>query len=303
MAGEPGARPRILLPLVLFVATCGTTTATLGIAGGATLMAILVAHEMGHYLVARRHGVPASLPHFIPLPPKLFLLGTLGAVIALRTDKATRNQLMDIGAAGPIAGFIVAVPAMVAGVLLSKVEPAAAGQTFTFFGDSLLSYGITELLAPPRPPGTDLFAHPVLIGAWAGFLVTAINLIPLGQLDGGHVLHALAPARSPVWMARIYRLLLVLGWIGLAVHLPYMLSDLVEVPAPILAATRPLRGHITYAFLIWALFGRFTGLRHPPVSDEAEPLTPLRRATAYACLAIFILTFMPSPIWQDQAPS
>ncbi len=291
---------RILRPLLLFAATIGTTCWALGWAGGLTLMAILVSHEMGHYLTARRHGVPASLPHFIPMPP-FFLLGTLGAVISMRTDRATRNQLMDIGAAGPIAGFLVAVPAMIAGVMLSKVAPIS-GPT-AYLGDSMLSYVITELLAPARPPGTDLMAHSVLMGAWGGFLVTAINLIPLGQLDGGHVLYAFSPRASEVWMRRIYKLLIVLGVVGLLVHVPFMLPESVEVPPALLTVLRPFRPYITYALLIWALFGRFTGLRHPPVVDETEPLTPRRRYTAYACLAIMLLTFMPSPIWMDRGES
>src|SRR5687767_10451671 len=188
---------QVIRPLLLFLATIGTTCWALGVSGGLVLMAILAAHEMGHYLVARRFGVPASLPHFIPLPP-IFLLGTLGAVISMRTDKATRNQLMAIGAAGPIAGFVIAVPAMIAGVMLSDVVPIEG--PVTFLGDSMLSWAMVELLAPPRPPGTDLWAHSLLIGAWGGFLVTAINLIPLGQLDGGHVLYAFSPRRSERWM-------------------------------------------------------------------------------------------------------
>jgi membrane-associated protease RseP (regulator of RpoE activity) len=273
---------RVLLPIALFIATIGSTIWALGVRGGLTLMAILVSHEMGHYLVARKHGVPASLPYFIPMP-KFFLLGTLGAVIRMRTDRATRNQLMEIGAAGPIAGFIVAVPAMIAGVMLSEVGPI--GPDSAFLGDSILSYAITELLAPVRPPGTDLMADPVLVGAWAGFLVTAINLIPLGQLDGGHVLYAFSPKKSERRMRILYWILIVLGTFGILVHAPWF------------EALAPLRRFVSVGLLVWAMFGRFTGLRHPPVVDESEPLTKRSRAIAYACAILFALTFMPSPIW------
>ncbi|MCC7382871.1 MAG: site-2 protease family protein [Deltaproteobacteria bacterium] len=320
---EPSTRRRVLLPLALFVLTVFSTSVAGGVAFSVTLMSILVSHEMGHYLVARRHGVQASLPHFIPLPP-IFMLGTLGAVIGMRTDQATRNQLMDIGAAGPIAGFIVAVPAMVIGIHLSPLtsleltflqryfEPSMlvtfgsmllspSEGPMMFFGDSLLSAGLIRLLRPDVREGWDLVAHPVLIGAWAGFLVTAINLLPMGQLDGGHVLYAWDPSRAERRARGVYRVLLALGVVGLAVHGPTMLYGLLgsSIPQGVFDAVRPLYAWFNIAFLIWAMFGRLTGPHHPPVRGEGEPLTPLRRATAIACLVIGVLTFMPSPAWLD----
>ncbi len=298
--------PPWLLPLVLFVATVFTTTLAGGLAFSVTLMSILVAHEMGHYLVARRHGVEATLPHFIPVPP-LFMLGTLGAVIAMRTDRASRNALLDIGAAGPIAGFVVAVPAMIVGIHLSTlVEVAAAQGPLTFFGDSLLTAGLVKLLRPDVVGGLDLEAHPVFIGAWAGFLVTAINLLPMGQLDGGHVAYAISPTRAPIWARRVFRALIVLGCVGLVVHGPSVVFSILAlfgaedaIPLSLFEALRPLLPWTSYAFLVWAFLGRATGLEHPPIADPTEPLTQRRKVTAAVCLVIGVLTFMPSPAWVD----
>src|SRR5262249_51176464 len=149
-----------------------------GLAFSATILSIMMAHEMGHYLVARYHGVRASLPFFVPVP--LPPLGTLGAVISMRTDQATRNQLVDIGAAGPICGFIASVPAMIIGLKLSHLQkhgafPIPGSEGTSFLGDSILSYVFTQIIVPDMPEGYDLSAHPVLMGAWAGFLLTAIN--------------------------------------------------------------------------------------------------------------------------------
>lgn len=299
-------RPRWGLPALLFILTLASTTWAGGPAFSATLMSILVAHEMGHYLVARHYGVEASLPHFIPVPP-VFMLGTLGAVIAMRTDRASRNVLLDIGAAGPIAGFVVAVPLMVVGILLSRLtEVTASSGPLTYFGDSLLTKVLVHVLRPEVVPGLDLDAHPVFIGAWAGFLVTAINLLPMGQLDGGHVAYAVSPARAAAWARRTYQALLALGVLGLVVHGPslaYGLLQLVDrealIPIEAFELTRPWLPWVSYAALVWAMLGRATGLSHPAVADPHEPLTRRRRWTAGACLAIGLLTFMPSPAWVD----
>lgn len=299
-------RPPWLLPLFLFFATLATTTWAGGPAFSATLMSILVAHEMGHYLVARAYGVEASLPHFIPMPPP-FMLGTLGAVIGMRTDRASRNALLDIGAAGPVAGFVVAVPAMIAGIHLSSlVEISAASGPLTYFGDSLLTAGLVKVLRPDVVAGFDLQAHPVFIGAWAGFLVTAINLLPMGQLDGGHVAYAVSPAGASRLAHRTFGVLIALGILGLIVHGPSLVYGLLElagisdpIPVSVFEALHPFLPWTSYAFLIWAFLGRATGLDHPPIADPTEPLTPRRKLTALACLVIGVLTFMPSPAWVD----
>lgn len=294
--GRPSALRRFGLPLALFAATVVTTTLAIGPAFSVTLLSILVAHEMGHFVVARSYGIQASPPHFIPLPPLgVFHLGTLGAVIMMRTDQADRDQLLQIGAAGPIAGFVVAVPAMVLGLAWSTPVPFASMEgPVLFFGDSLLSWGLEKLVVPDLPADLELEAHPVFLGAWAGFLVTAINLMPMGQLDGGHILHALDPKRSAARMQWTFVTLMALGVFGLLVHLPTMLGT--EWQLPQLTALRPW---FTAGFIVWALFGRFTGLVHPPVQAEDRPLSPFSRSLAALAAVVLLLTFMPNPAWVD----
>ncbi|HVP68105.1 MAG TPA: site-2 protease family protein, partial [Anaeromyxobacteraceae bacterium] len=186
-----------------------------GLPYGAAILGILLAHEMGHYLQARAWGVDSTLPYFIPMP---FSFGTLGAVIRLRSKMPDRNAVLDIGAAGPIAGLVVALPLYVWGVIHSEVhavpEMVATNTTSLWsilvaklhgealvwgggpdgtmvFGDSLLTWGLEKLIIGTPPPGQDVFVHPVALAAWLGLFITTLNLIPIGQLDGGHVTYAL----------------------------------------------------------------------------------------------------------------
>jgi membrane-associated protease RseP (regulator of RpoE activity) len=302
---------RFGLPLLLFLATVLTTSAAHGPRFSATLLSILVAHEMGHYLAARWHGVDSSLPHFLPMPPQIFLTGTMGAVITMRTDQAKRNQLMDIGAAGPLAGFLIAVPLLIVGIQRSAVVSVSTDGPVMFFGDSILTLVLTKLFGPEIPAGSDLLASDVFLGAWCGLLVTAINLLPIGQLDGGHVLYAFAPERSARWGRRVHRVLLWAGLLGLLVQGPAMLHEILEatsgwtgvhgaaIPRAVFDATRPFAGWLSHACLVWAVLGRLTGFQHPPVRDPDTPLTPARRFFAAACLVVWVLTFMPSPVWVD----
>jgi membrane-associated protease RseP (regulator of RpoE activity) len=297
---------RKTFPWLLFGATVLTTTWVGGWLFSLTLLSILVAHEMGHYFVARYHGVEASLPYFIPLP--LPPLGTMGAVITMRTEQATRNQLMDIGAAGPIAGFVVAFVAMAVGVEVSSTTIPENLGPLTFFGDSLLSFAFLQLLRPELAPGEVLIAHPIWLGAWGGFLVTAINLLPMGQLDGGHILHAFDPKKSEQRAKFIFRALLAFGILGLCVQAPTIAYSMLAgfemdaqrwVSGAWIDAMRPLQPWLSHVFLIWAMFGRFTGLIHPPLPDDEEVLSTGRYWTAWLCVLIFILTFMPSPLWVE----
>jgi membrane-associated protease RseP (regulator of RpoE activity) len=286
------------LPLALFALTALTTTLAQGPAYALTLLSILVAHEMGHFLVAKRLGVSASPPHFIPLPPLpgVFSLGTLGAVIRMDDRRASRRQLLRIGAAGPLAGFVVAVPAMVLGLEWSEPAALEAGEGLLFFGSSLLSAALEAGLGPEVPPGQEIVAHPVYIAAWAGFLVTALNLLPMGQLDGGHVLHALAPNRSGAWARGLHRALLVLGVLGLVV----VLTEQVDLElAHALAFLRPW---LSPGLLVWAALVAWIGVEHPPVP---APETPLRRfdlLLAAACAAVLVACFTPSPIYTEPPP-
>lgn len=192
---------RILIHAGLFVACCVTTTLAGGVAFGATLMAILACHELGHYVAARVRGVDASLPYFIPLPP-IGTFGTLGAVIRMGKPIEDRNALFDVGAAGPIAGLVVAIPLLAVGLSLSTVGPSPAdgsqeGNSVLY---ALLKYAVLGRWLPSD--GVDVQLHPMALAAWFGLLVTMINLMPIGQLDGGHVARGARPvARALVGAA------------------------------------------------------------------------------------------------------
>jgi len=258
-----------------------------GLAFSGALLAILLAHEMGHFVLARRHGVDATWPFFIPAP-LLSLIGTLGAVIRLRSAPRTRRALVDIGAAGPIAGFLVTIPVLVIGLRLSPIVPAEGPFQHWSLWDSIVTFlheghflrlregfelgrplGMTllENWVVDIPAGRDLALHPVAVAGWFGLLLTALNLLPLGQLDGGHCLYAASP--------RLHR------WAG----------------APFSALLLAL-GVFT-PFLGWAIWGLITGIflnQHPPVVESEPRLSPGRRAVLALSLVIFVLSFTPVPL-------
>ncbi len=268
-----------------------------------SLMAILGAHEMGHYALARWHGVDSSLPYFIPVP--LVGFGTLGAVIRIRSRIPSRNALVDIGAAGPLAGLCVALPVLIAGILLSKMGaiPALPPDTFPssnsliaafrqvmealrdsangggaedgpvqvvgIYGNNLLTLGLQRLLRGPLPPGQDLIAHPLFLAGWFGLVVTMLNLVPIGQLDGGHLAHAVlgkhAPTVGKVMALGLAYLCLFVSWFWL--------------PWLILTST-------------------VVGFGHPPVMDGEAPLTRGRLWICGICAVALVLCLMPTPLEQ-----
>src|SRR2546422_2872907 len=173
-----------------FRAASGPAWLLSGVPFACTLLATLGVHEFGHYFTARHYRAQVSLPFFIPAPPPLFLFGTMGAIIRMRSPARDRNSLFDIAAAGPLAGLAVAVPAVVIGLAWSTVMPAPQGG-YLAFGDSLLIRWLVHLRFGSIPGGSMVFTHPVADAAWAGFLVTALNLFPVGQLDGGRIAYAL----------------------------------------------------------------------------------------------------------------
>jgi len=249
------------------------------------LLAILLCHEFGHYVMARRHRVRASLPLFIPAPN---LFGTMGAVIAMKGRIETRDTLVDIGAAGPLAGLAVAVPVTALGLSWSSIEPIATREGFVLEGDSLLYLVLKRVVCGPIPEGYDVWLHPVAFAGWAGLFVTMTNLLPIGQLDGGHVAYALFGIRQDRWShALVYVFIgfamLIGGWIRWR-HPEARFASGAYAPMILWA--------------VWALLARgvlwLSGDRHPPTSDE--PLSPARRRAAVFTMACFPVLFVPLPI-------
>jgi len=282
---------RAAVHLALFAAACVTTTMVGGPTYAATLLGILLTHEMGHYVVARRHGIDVSLPYFIPVP---FALGTMGAVIRMRTPIPTRDALIDVGAAGPLAGLVVAVPLLVWGLAESPVTPIPAGGAIE--GNSL-GYLLVKLVVTGRilpGGGVDVQLSPMAMAAWVGLLVTFINLLPIGQLDGGHIAAAYFGDRHER-NARVLHP--ALGAVGVVVGAALFVEAR--------AAGRGALGALAYAlagavpWLVWlvlvALMRRATGGRyHPPVGDE--PLSRGRRVLFWVMVGVFLLLVTPVPM-------
>jgi len=275
----------------LFLACCVTTTIQGGVAFGATLMAILTCHEFGHYIVARRHKVDVSLPYFIPLPP-MISLGTLGAVIRMKTPIDDRRALFDVGAAGPIAGLVVAIPLLVIGLSISDVGPVTPDGQLE--GNSLLYILLKYLVFGMRLPNDyiDVNLHPMALAAWVGLLVTMINLMPIGQLDGGHVARAAFGQSHEKWSQRLHVALPIVGAIVATVM---FIAARAHGYGVIAALSYAKFGAIPW--LIWTLMlavirGR-SGEYHPAVGDV--PLDPLRRKLAIGVLVVFLLIATPVP--------
>jgi membrane-associated protease RseP (regulator of RpoE activity) len=224
------------------------------------LLAILLAHELGHYFACRRWQVDATLPFFLPSP---FLLGTFGAFIRIKTPIYTRRSLFDIGVSGPIAGFLILLPILAAGIALSQTVPNLPGSGDVMFGTPLLIRA-GEWLWFGKTPVDQILLHPFAQAAWAGLLATAINLLPIGQLDGGHILYALFGPLHKI-LSRVF----------VAVLIPM--------------------GYFSYSWLFWALLLFILGVRHPLVYDD-EPLDSNRKMVAAAALLMLVLSISLTPV-------
>jgi len=263
----------------------------------ATILSILVVHELGHYVAARLHGVPSSLPYFLPLP-LVTPFGTLGAVIIMPDRIRSRRALLDIGAAGPLAGMLVAIPLMIYGLTLSEVHPQTPGG-YIQEGQSLLYWALKWLVHGHIPPGHDVFLHPVAFAAWGGFVVTFLNLLPVGQLDGGHVAYALLGKRHNAfgrWL--LFTPSLLIAYNAWVYALPLLREAIRSGSYEQLSHGTPTiissvgTWVVAQALLLFAR-GRW-GMDHPPVDDTA--LSPGRKAVALVSLLLFVLLFMPSPL-------
>jgi membrane-associated protease RseP (regulator of RpoE activity) len=231
------------------------------------LLTILAAHEFGHYLACRHYNVDATLPYFLPMP--LVLTGTLGAVIRIREAFPSKQALFDIAVAGPIAGFVVLVPFLVIGVWLSGTAQVTEGSLY--FGEPLLFKLLERLRFGDLGPDMDSVLHPMGFAAWFGMLATALNLLPFGQLDGGHIVYSLFRGHRHAVMVSIATLI-----------------------AAALLTTRSLSW--ISMLVVMVIMALVLGLRHPQVIDEDTPLDARRRLVALFALAMFLLCFTPVPI-------
>jgi len=238
-----------------------------GLPFAAGLLGILVTHELAHYFMARRLGVAASLPYFIPMPLSPF--GTMGAIIRTRAPMRNRRQMLAIGAAGPLAGLAVAVPVLILGLMRSQVQPIPMQEGLVMEGNSLLYAALKFLVFGQFLPrnGYDVFLHPLAFAGWAGLLVTMLNLIPAGQLDGGHIAYALF-GKNARWLNR----LAVIATMALGVVYGYS------------------------GWLIWAAILLLLGQRNAVPLDDITPLTPRQQLLAVGMLVIFVLLFTPVPL-------
>jgi membrane-associated protease RseP (regulator of RpoE activity) len=255
-------------------------------------LTILLVHEFGHYIAARIHRVDASLPYFLPLP-FLSPFGTMGAVISMRGRIRSRDALLDIGASGPLAGLVVAIPVLLVGLSLSSVTPVSHDH-YLQEGQSLLYLAMKRAILGPIPDGMDVNLHPTAYAGWGGLLITMINLFPWGQLDGGHVAYALLGSRHHS-LARWFRRALLVLYVFTAAEF--------MVPVLLGHSHMPLGIAFTNSFfwLMWyivlSLIGRLSGgAEHPPT--EPGVLSPKRKVIAVVTLAFFVLLFMPVPLAQ-----
>lgn len=228
-----------------------------------TLMLILGFHEFGHYYFARKHNVNATLPYFIPAPT---FIGTFGAFIKIKSPIYRKDALLQIGAAGPIAGFIVAVPALIIGLSLSQIVEISSADIGITLGDSILIKFLTVVIFPSLNSTQDVMLHPIAFAGWIGLLVTMLNLLPIGQLDGGHIAYAM--------LGRKYD----------------------KVSKFTLLALIPM-GLLSLNWIVWAILilVLMRTTKHPPVNDIDVPLSDKNKKIGYICFAIFVLCFIPIP--------
>jgi membrane-associated protease RseP (regulator of RpoE activity) len=279
---EPPASSRPILHLVLFLATVATTIIAgalqqgvnplsepwalyRGIPFSFTLILILGTHEMGHYLVSRRHHLNVTLPYFIPAPPIPFIIGTFGAFIRIRSPIQDKRALLDVGCAGPLTGVLVSVPVILAGLKMSTIKVLPEGAGGLILGEPLLFQLLSWLTFGALPPEQQILLHPVAFAGWIGLLVTALNLMPVGQLDGGHVAYALFPA----FHRRIsIACFILLGLCGI---------------------------FFWQGWLMWGVLLYLLGFRHPPPYHDWIPLDRPRRLLGLLTIVVFVLTFSPTP--------
>ncbi len=255
------ARPNVLL----FIATFLTTYYVNGIWYSVTIMTILFAHEMGHFFMCRKYHVEATMPYFLPLPFPPF--GTFGAVIKMKGLIPNKRALFDIGATGPLMGLVFAIPAIFIGLNLSDIQPVPTDDSqYLGLGEPILFSFISKLVIGTLPEGMDIYLHPVAFAGWAGLFVTALNLLPIGQLDGGHIMYALLGKKSNI----VYKIGIII-FCAIAIFM---------YPG----------------WMIFAVLLLIFGFRHPAPTDEITALDPKRKILGIILLIIFFVSFTPVPL-------
>ena len=257
-----------IVNIILFLATIYTTMLAGGVLFSISIMLILLSHEMGHYILAKKHNIDVTLPYFIPFPN---IIGTMGAVITMKSGMTDRNKLMDVGAAGPIAGFIVTIIIMTIGLCIAEpAMPQPAGTTAITLGESLVYKLLTVLTCAPE----NIHTNAMMFAGWVGMLLTMLNLLPFGSLDGGHVVYALIGKNKsyPMFIKALFLIFLLFALI---------MCFIAKCPI-----------WMVFFVLIYLIGGP----KHPPVENNHIELTPGRKIIGWLCLIIFIITFMPIPI-------
>jgi membrane-associated protease RseP (regulator of RpoE activity) len=267
-----------------------------GISFSAALIFILGTHEMGHFLYGRKYGVNITPPYFIPAPPFISPIGTFGAFIKIKSPISTKRALFDIGIAGPLAGIIAAIPIIIVGIKLSTVVETTSksldhGLTL---GSPLIFSLISDSIIGKIPEGYDLLLHPVAFAGWIGLFVTALNLIPAGQLDGGHIMYSIFSTKWHQRTSIIIILVLLLFGIGTKPIIQYFQSDL---NATTLYNYKDIFDFEGWAgWLMWAVLLTFMGTKHPPTMYDDIQLDGKRKFFSLIALFIFIGCFTPMPI-------
>jgi len=239
-----------------------------GLPFAGTLMIILAVHELSHYFASKRQHITATLPYFIPAPS---FIGTFGAFIKMKSPIITRNALIDVGASGPIAGFIVSLIASIVGLSISHTVPLAEADGSLILGDSLMFSFLSRVIVGVLPDSFDILLHPVAFAGWIGLFITSLNLLPIGQLDGGHIAYAILGDRHRYVSITLVVALAIFGFLAI------------------------IGAYGWEGWGVWALMLLFLGIKHPPVLDREMPLDLTRKYIALVALFIFIITFIPIP--------
>lgn len=270
---------KIGIHLILFVATVFTTLVAGALQQGInimeeplkiikgypfsiSIMSILLGHEMGHYFASKKHKTKATLPYFIPAPS---IIGTFGAFIKMKSPILTRRALLDIGVSGPIVGFILSLVASIVGLNMSEVVTLQKHEEVFILGDSILFNLLVKLTFGSIPEGKDVLLHPIAFAGWIGLFVTSMNLLPIGQLDGGHVAYAIF-GRKHFYISRL--MLIFIATLGVFVW---------------------------YGWLVWAVLLIILGVDHPPIMFWESKIDRFRKTVGIISFIIFFLTFIPAP--------